>query len=545
MKKKYWICFWAAAIFLLFFLNGSLSLTDSVEGNYALTAKEMVLSGDYLSPQIYGRYWFDKPVFSYWMIALGFKIFGFSEFGARFFPSLFGLGGLGLTVWAGKKLYSEETAFMSGLLLMMTLEFFTISKSVLTDGMLFLFLNGALVFFYLGYSTKEKSYYYGTYLLAGLATLTKGPIGFLMPGLIIVLFLLWRRDAKCLQRAKLPSGILLFLLVTAPWYVAMIHYHPDFLASFIGTHNFLRATVSEHPRDNVIYYYTAVNLLNAYAWVGFVPGMLWNLLRKQGHWVKPAAKEGFLLIWMVTIFVFFQCMATKYITYTYPLLLPLCLLTGSYIVKKGRSLTMKWMLLGNVLFYGALSVAAYQLPKLAPGVVPGSRNVFFFMLIYCACMVVLGVHKYRGKSNQEVWTTVIMLTIVFHCCILELLAKPLMYDVSGKPSAQFISQYVPENVPIYVRGGGYPTSGVFYTGREMVMLVPDDEAADFAPKEGSWSAKNIMPWTTFSQVKDKSQAVVLVDTKTKKIKNKVEVDWPGVWKKVKLPGQWMVMIKEK
>lgn len=108
--------------------------------------------------------------------------------------------------------------------------------------------------------------------------------------------------------------------------------------------------MSEHPRDNVIYYYTAVNLLNAYAWVGFVPGMLWNLLRKQGHWVKPAAKEGFLLIWMVTIFVFFQCMATKYITYTYPLLLPLCLLTGSYIVKKGRSLTMKWMLLGNVLF---------------------------------------------------------------------------------------------------------------------------------------------------------------------------------------------------
>ena len=99
MKKKYWLGFWAAAVFLLFFMNSALPLTDSVEGNYALTAKEMVLSGDWLSPQIYGRYWFDKPVFSYWMIALGFKIFGFSEFGARFFPSLFGLGGLGLTVW--------------------------------------------------------------------------------------------------------------------------------------------------------------------------------------------------------------------------------------------------------------------------------------------------------------------------------------------------------------------------------------------------------------------------------------------------------------
>ena len=152
MKKKYWLGFWAAAVFLLFFMNSSLPLTDSVEGNYALTAKEMVLSGDWLSPQIYGRYWYDKPVFAYWMIALGFKIFGFSEFGARFFPSLFGLGGLWLTVQAGKRLYREEVGFLSGVLLLMTLEFFTISKSVLTDGMLFLFMDGALLCFFLGYT---------------------------------------------------------------------------------------------------------------------------------------------------------------------------------------------------------------------------------------------------------------------------------------------------------------------------------------------------------------------------------------------------------
>ena len=545
MKKKYWLCFWAAAVFLLFFLNSSLPLTDSVEGNYSLTAKEMVLSGDYLSPQIYGRYWFDKPVFSYWMIALGFKIFGFTEFGARFFPSLFGLGGLFMTVWAGKKLYSEEVGFMSGLLLLMTLEFYTISKSVLTDGMLFLFMSGTLVFFYLGYSSREKNYYYGTYVLAALATLTKGPIGFLLPGLIIVLFLVWRRDAACLKRAKLPSGILLFLALALPWYVMMAKTHPDFLGSFIGTHNFLRATVSEHPRDNVIWYYTAVNILNAYAWVGFVPGMLQNLLRKQGKWTMPSAKEGFLLIWAGTIFLFFQCMATKYITYTYPMLLPLCVLTASYIWKRGNRLQLKWMLLGNVLFYGALAVAAYKLPKLAPGVLPKDNNIFYFYLIATLCMVVLAFHKYKGKSNQEVWTTVIMLTIAFHACSLELLAKPLMYDVSGKTSATFITRNIPENIPIYIRGGGYPTSGVFYTGRQMTMLVPDDQEAEFAPRDDSWSAKNIMPWTTYSKVQNVGQAVVLVDTKTKKIKTKLEEDWPGLWKKVKLPGQWTVMIKER
>lgn len=85
MKKIHWLIFWVAAILLLFFMNGSLPITDSVESNYALTAKEMVLSGDWISPQIYGKPWYDKPIMSYWLIALGFKIFGFSEFGARFF----------------------------------------------------------------------------------------------------------------------------------------------------------------------------------------------------------------------------------------------------------------------------------------------------------------------------------------------------------------------------------------------------------------------------------------------------------------------------
>lgn len=108
MKKRYWVIFWLAAVLLLYYLNGTLPLTDSVEGNYALTAKEMVVSGDFLSPQIYGRYWFDKPVFAYWMIALGFKLFGFTEFGARFFPSLYGLLGLYLVTWGGRKLYGKK-----------------------------------------------------------------------------------------------------------------------------------------------------------------------------------------------------------------------------------------------------------------------------------------------------------------------------------------------------------------------------------------------------------------------------------------------------
>ena len=80
MPRKYWLLLFAAAAVFLFAGNGSLLITDSVESNYALTAKEMVLSGDWLSPQIYGHYWYDKPIFFYWLTALAYKMFGFTEF---------------------------------------------------------------------------------------------------------------------------------------------------------------------------------------------------------------------------------------------------------------------------------------------------------------------------------------------------------------------------------------------------------------------------------------------------------------------------------
>ena len=133
MKRYGWYLFWLAAALLLFFGNGQLWITDSVESNYALTAKEMLQTGDWVSPQIYGHYWYDKPIFFYWLTALGFKLFGFTEFGARFFPALLGMAGLALAVYAGGKLYGGKTAFWGGVVLLTSTEFFLISKSVITD----------------------------------------------------------------------------------------------------------------------------------------------------------------------------------------------------------------------------------------------------------------------------------------------------------------------------------------------------------------------------------------------------------------------------
>lgn len=177
----------------------------------------------------------------------------------------------------------------------------------------------------------------------------------MLPGLIMVLFLVFTRGWREIKNMKVFSGGLLFFLIAAPWYVAMYNLHGSaFIDQFFGTHNFLRATVSEHPRDNVFYYYTLVLLLALFPWSGLLPRFLWRTLREDGKWRRPDEKTGFLLIWAATVFFFFQNMATKYLTYTYPMLFPLALLLGKYLSEKKWNAVTAGTLIVRDLIYIAL-----------------------------------------------------------------------------------------------------------------------------------------------------------------------------------------------
>lgn len=105
MSRKSWTVFWLAALLLLFVFNGSLLITDSVESNYALTAKEMVVSGDWLSPQIYGQYWFDKPVFFLLVDGIGVQNIRLYRIRCPFLSVLFWFGRSGAAYLGRKKTF--------------------------------------------------------------------------------------------------------------------------------------------------------------------------------------------------------------------------------------------------------------------------------------------------------------------------------------------------------------------------------------------------------------------------------------------------------
>lgn len=296
---------------LIYFIGNSwLSITDPIESNYALTAKEMLMNQNYLSPQIFDHYWYDKPIFYYWELIIGFKIFGISNFGARFFSGLIALCNIFLVFRFVKAQTNHIIAIVSAIIVSISVEYWIIAKSIITDMTLGLCFNAILMSFYMGYSQHKrqspcyKYYYLLAYIASAIAVLTKGPIGFLLPGFIILVYLVIRRDIRELLNLQLIPGMAIFILVAGSWYYYMYAIHgDDFVNIFLGVHNWLRATVSEHPKFNVWYYYLPITIISLFPWSIILPKLIYN---NRKIWFTNIPFHSFLAIWAGTVILFFH-----------------------------------------------------------------------------------------------------------------------------------------------------------------------------------------------------------------------------------------------
>lgn len=347
---------------LILFFCGSwlIPITDPTESCYTLTAKEMIAAGDFLSPRIYGDFWYDKPIFFYWELILAYKIFGVNEFASRFFPAVFAMGGIFLTCFFGSKLYNRKIGFTAAIILAVSPEFWYVAHAIITDMTLFCAVSVTLMTFFLGYSKKNFALYYISYAAAGIAVLTKGPIGFFLPGLIILIFLAVQKDLKHLAKLKLLHGVAITFFIAATWYLPMYFIHGQiFIDNFIGVHNFLRATVSEHPEIDVIYYYAVIFLLGFFPYnIPVCVTLIKNFWRKK-NFPKLDSRKKFLLIWSATVFIVFQSFATKYVTYTLPYMMPLAILFAEYFVGRRKiflRLTLGATIFLTVAFFFALPI---------------------------------------------------------------------------------------------------------------------------------------------------------------------------------------------
>ena len=328
------ICLLIVSLMLFFFGSWLLPITDPTECCYTLTAKEMLAAGDWLSPRIYGNFWFDKPIMFYWELLIAYKIFGVNEFASRFFPAIFSTLGIFLTYFFGAKLYDKKIGFAAAIMLATSLEYWYLAHAVITDMTLLVMFSITLMSFYLGYRAGNPKFYLIAFAASGVAVLTKGPIGFFLPGLIILIFLAWQSDLQHLKKLFRVKNLLLFAAIVSIWYLPMTLIHgADFLENFLGVHNFLRATVSEYPKTDVWYYYLLISAIGFFPWT--VP-LIYLAIKNLRGLPKFDVPEKFLIVWTLTVIIFFQMCATKYITYTLPAMLPAMIFFARFFVNRWK-----------------------------------------------------------------------------------------------------------------------------------------------------------------------------------------------------------------
>ena len=253
--QQRWIIVTLLCLILFFFQLGSLPLLDPDEPVYAQTAKEMLAAGDWLSPRIFGEVWFDKPPMYYWLVAGVTMLLGPTEWAARLPAAAMALGTVWLVYAFMKNRFGSASAAASAVVLATSLEFFYLAKGAVTDSTLTFFLTACL----LAYWEKRIML---AYVLAALATLTKGPVGLLFPGAILLLELLSRGDWRGFIKLQLPKGLLVYAAVALPWYIAMYAVHSQvFVDTFLGMHNVTRFTSAEHDVSNTWTYFVPVLIL--------------------------------------------------------------------------------------------------------------------------------------------------------------------------------------------------------------------------------------------------------------------------------------------
>lgn len=490
LSKRMW-GFLLFGLFFLFYLwgNGQLPVTDPVESNYALSAKEMFLTGDWLSPQIYHKYWYDKPVFVYWGIALAYKLFGISAFAARFPAALAGALTVVFVYYQMNKVQSEEkVARFAAMALGSMLMTWVISHAMITDAWLLLFTAGTFFFAYRGLTEVRSLWMVLAYAFAGLAVLTKGPVGLVLPGILLLFFVGFTKKWSALKTLFAWQGILAFFIVAGPWYFMMYQLHGnDFIVGFLGLHNVTRATVSEHPSDNVWWYYVVLTPVALLPWTGATIYGMWKWFREK----LANSLLTYSCIWALGTMLFYSVMATKYPTYTYISLLPFAIFAGfgtTWALEKKKAY---WNLLGPALFLWILWTAGSFYS-------PWKAN---WVVLYVLVVVLLLGSIYVIRSGKKVWLPelVVIGTLIISQVVLFQALVPFTEQRSMASEEKMISALPNGDLYYY---GNYPTSLVFYTGRD-ITSVPTAILQDRTESQASaWSGKWTMPKVTDKELLD-------------------------------------------
>jgi len=306
---------WLLLAVLWFGTLGIRPLYKADESRYAEISREMVASGDWVTPRLNGFKYFEKPPLQYWATAGFFQLFGERDWVARLWSALLGFAGLVLTFHAGNRLFGAPTGAYAAAVLASSPLYIVLGQVNTLDMGVSFFLAAAIFA-----AALERPLWFWT--ACALAVLSKGLIGIVLPGAALGLYMLVRRDWSLIRRFRPLSGGMLFLAITAPWFIAVSAANSEFAHFFFVQEHFQRFTTEMHQRAHPWWYFVPVLAAGMVPWLLPLGMAAWRALRSRGD------AELLLWCWALVVFVFFSASGSKLPPYILPIFPALALLAA-------------------------------------------------------------------------------------------------------------------------------------------------------------------------------------------------------------------------
>ncbi|MDR2852406.1 MAG: glycosyltransferase family 39 protein [Burkholderiaceae bacterium] len=496
-----WLLVLLVLFAVLWFLSlGTRALVSPDEGRYATIALNMLHSGDWVTPRLNGLLYFEKPALGYWMGALSLRLLGINEFAARLWPGLAGFLTVLTVGLTGARLWGRESGIRA----------FAIAgaTSAIALGAHYLTLDTGLMFFLTltlcavliangvahASAARRRNWIWLAWAAIAGAVLTKGLIGLVIPGATLVLASLWRRDVSLWRGMHWVSGLLIFFVLAAPWFVWVSLRNPVFAHFFFIHEHFERYLTTVHNRNEVWWYFLPLLLAGLLPWTSALP-WLWRAPAQpsgvSGVSGAPGAPRRagtreLLIVWLVFIFAFFSLSDSKLPSYILPMFPALALLIVMRL-RDVKAATLRWHLLLTALLWALALVVSFGVDRLArpaapiENLQPIAEAVRWGALVFFAGAA-LAAWFLRGSmervAERRVTAAVITVAAAHFIAITLLMQSHNSFGQlkSAKAIASKLAPLVTPQTPVFsVRA--YDQTLPFYLRRNVTLVDYEDEFA--------------------------------------------------------------------
>jgi 4-amino-4-deoxy-L-arabinose transferase-like glycosyltransferase len=457
-------------------------LIPSDEGRYAEMAREMLVTGDWVTPRYNGYKYFEKPPLQVWATATTFQVFGIGDWQARLWTALTGFLTILVIGFTGARIYNARAGWIAALVLASSPMWVISGHFNSLDMGLSAFLVTALCSLLLAQTshnkTSSRNWMWACWVFMALATLSKGLIGAAIPAMVFIAYSISAWDWKIWTRLRLFSGIVIYLLITAPWFALVAQRNPEFLEFFFIHEHLQRFTQDAHSRTGPIYYFVPLLLIGALPWVLQIPGSIaqaWQERRRE-------FSSGWLLVcWFAIIFTFFSVSRSKLPGYIIPIFPALALLIGNRLDRllgHTNSMALPWKL--QTLGFALLGcVGFFFLSEIGKQARPDEIEAYaqYVNWVVAALIALVGFSLYAAfQSKRNGLQSIASFASGFFLCaiIAGTGHETLGRAVSGIDLAHRVKTNIPTNVNFYsVRLLDHTMP--FYLGRTMIMIEDPDE----------------------------------------------------------------------